>query len=216
MLGRGPDGARAVRHSVSCGGRRFCLAWGRLAMRARHRLTAPLSCMTSTASSARNQCSETCENADDCSNVSGACLRAGLCVKSCETSSDCPSGTACNEFSWCQQTEHGALCAGTPTGCETEVNCDDAAGCYSKYSRTGTPTACGELNELILCVDSGCDWDLSAHFCSGAPKPCSSGIGVRTCSAILGGYWKATCAGTPRPCESLDATRCKSTAGCVA
>lgn len=55
--------------------------------------TAPLSCMTSVASSVKNQCSETCETADDCANVSGACLQAGLCVKICETGSDCPSGT---------------------------------------------------------------------------------------------------------------------------
>lgn len=177
--------------------------------------SAPLSCMTGPERYVESQCSKTCKTEDDCADVNDVCLDPGLCVKVCDTSSDCPSGTACNEGSWCQRATPGAQCAGTPTGCDKEVNCQDAVGCYSHYACAGSSVACSKIDNLSTCTDSGCDWDIVAMFCSGEPRPCSSGIGVNTCDAIFGCFWDLTCVGTPEPCESLDKTHCNSVAGCV-
>jgi hypothetical protein len=52
------------------------------------------------------QCTASCNSSAACAErfgVASECLGADVCAQTCKTDRDCASGSACNEYNWCDR-----------------------------------------------------------------------------------------------------------------
>lgn len=169
-----------------------------------------------------NQCTGSCQDDDDCvfkliSATGTRCLTSKTCVRLCTVNSDCPSGTACNEYQWCERSTSvpKRRCVGVPLGCnaigQDEQSCKATPGCYVSPACVGEAARCEEQSD---CYASGCSHDVGVQGCYGKPSACSLHMPGIICSSSVGCHRGETCRGSAEACEDLSELACDRQPGC--